>query len=88
MTDMGNQSKKTEGMHDVEQRIDRDADRCAYSNGTTERIKVYANIVDGKTVCICHAGKKGCAKKCPREIVTRDKYYGWEKTFRRNKYGE
>lgn len=88
MTDMDNQSKGTDGTHDTELRIECDADQCAYNSRTAEKIKVYANIIDGKTVCICHAGKKGCGKKCPREIVTRDKYYGWEKTFRRNKYGK
>lgn len=56
--------------------------------GTVERIKVYANIVDGRTVCICHAGKKGCGKKCSQEVVTRDKYSEWEKTFHRNRYGK
>ena len=39
-----------------------------------ERIKVYICIQDGKTVCICKRGKKGCNKKCEPDVVIRDKF--------------
>lgn len=52
-----------------------------------EKIPVFIDIVQGRTVCICHAGAKGCKKKCPRGVVTRDKYSEWERTMRRNRYG-
>lgn len=59
-----------------------------YHGNTTEKIRVYAKIVKGKTVCICHAGKKGCNEECQADVVTRDRYFGWEETFRRNRYGK
>lgn len=42
----------------------------------------------GKAVCVCHAGRKGCNRKCERDVVTRDKYDGWINTLYRNKYGQ
>jgi hypothetical protein len=53
-----------------------------------EKIPVHVRIVDGKTVCICCAGAKRCKKKCMRDTVTRDKFYGWEKVMKRNRYGK
>ena len=85
---MGNYPKRTGDTHDEDRRSDSGSAQRKHCGGAVERIKVYANIVDGRTVCICHAGKKGCGNNCTREIVTRDKYYGWEKTFRRNRYGK
>jgi len=55
---------------------------------TKENIKVYVNIQDGKTVCICKRNRKGCNKHCEPDIVVRDKYAGWEDTFCQNKYGK
>lgn len=53
-----------------------------------EKIPVWADIRKGKTVCICHAGYKGCGKRsCVRETVTRDKFEGWQQTMRRDQYG-
>jgi len=55
---------------------------------TTEKIPVYIDVRKGRTVCICHAGYKGCGKaSCVRDTVTRDKFDQWEKTRRKNKYG-
>ena len=31
---------------------------------TKEKIKVYIDIQDGKTICICKRSNKGCGKKC------------------------
>ena len=31
---------------------------------TKEKIKVYIDIQNGKTVCICKRNHKGCGKKC------------------------
>lgn len=55
---------------------------------STEKIPVYVDIVKGRTVCICHAGRKGCGKHCARDRVTRDKFAEWEKTCRRDRYGK
>ena len=53
-----------------------------------EYIKVHIDFRDGKTVCICKASNKRCGKSCPTDVVERDKYRGWEDTFRVNKYGK
>lgn len=53
-----------------------------------ERIKVYVKIVNGKTVCICHKGRKGCGDPCDSAVVERDRFDGWDDTFRRNRYGK
>jgi hypothetical protein len=55
---------------------------------SVERIPVYVRIRKGKTVCICHAGMKGCDRNCAQDKVTRDKFDQWEKTFHRNRYGK
>lgn len=54
---------------------------------STEKIPVYLKIENGKTVCVCHAGNKKCKSNCQREIVTRDKFKGWQGTMHRNRYG-
>ena len=53
----------------------------------TEKIPVYLKIINGKTVCICHAKDKGCKHNCQRDVVTRDKFDGWKETLYRNKFG-
>ena len=55
---------------------------------TVERIPVYIYIERGKTVCICSADCKGCERDCPRDTVTRDKYDGWERQMRQDRYGK
>jgi len=42
----------------------------------------------GKAVCICHADRKGCTRKCERDVVVRDKYEGWMRTLYRDRYGQ
>ena len=54
---------------------------------TTEKIPVFIKILNGKTVCICHASQKGCKQNCPRDIVTRDKFEDWKSIMRRDQYG-
>ena len=55
-----------------------------------EYIKVYIRYdKNGNTKCICCESNKRCeCTKCSREIVERDKFRGWESTFRVNKYGK
>lgn len=53
-----------------------------------ERIKVYIKIVNGKTVCICTRGRKGCREKCDKDIVERDPCRDWEDDFHRDIYGQ
>lgn len=53
-----------------------------------EYIKVYIDHKDGKTVCICKRDNKGCKKNCTPDVVERDRYRGWEDTFKVNKYGK
>lgn len=48
---------------------------------TKEKIKVYIDIQDGKTICICKRSNKGCGKKCEPDVVERDKFAGWKSTF-------
>lgn len=55
---------------------------------STEKIPVYVKIIKGKTVCICHAGRKKCKGNCTREIVGRDKFTGWQGTMYRNRFGK
>lgn len=55
---------------------------------TKEKIKVFIDYKDGDTVCICKRSKKMCNKKCTPEIVERDRFYGWEDTFKVNRYGK
>lgn len=54
---------------------------------TTEKIPVFIKILNGKTVCICHAFKKGCKEKCERDIVTRDKFESWQQIMKRDQFG-
>ena len=53
----------------------------------TEKIPVFLKIINGKTVCVCHAGQKGCRDHCQRDTVTRDKFDGWKDTLYRNRFG-
>ncbi len=54
-----------------------------------ERIKVFAKIENGRTVCICKSDRKCCGRQdCSPEIVERDRFAGWEDTFRRDRYGK
>lgn len=54
----------------------------------TENIPVYIDIRKGKTVCICHAGNKGCTRRdCVRDTVTRNRFEGWQSTMKRDRYG-
>lgn len=55
---------------------------------TKEKIKVFARIENGKTVCICPREDKRCKRKCEPDVVERDKFRGWQETFRRNRYGK
>lgn len=56
----------------------------------TEKIPVYIRTVNGRTICVCHAEKRGCSKidGCSRDLVTRDRYRGWQATMKRNKFGQ
>jgi hypothetical protein len=54
----------------------------------TEKIPVYIRIKNGKTICICHAGDKGCDRRCDRDVVTREIFRGWQNTMKRNRYGQ
>ena len=54
---------------------------------TTEKIPVFIKIVNGKTVCVCHANSKGCKQRCERDVVTRDKFDGWKSIMKRDLYG-
>lgn len=53
-----------------------------------ERIKVYVKVKDGKIVCICVRRDKcsNCAE-CEADVVSRDRFRGWESSMRRDKYG-
>lgn len=55
---------------------------------TKETVKVYIRIENGKTVCICHRNQKKCNRKCDTDVVERDKFRGWQETFRRDRYGK
>ena len=53
----------------------------------TEKIPVFLKIINGKTVCICHARDKGCRQNCTRDVVSRDRFDGWKETLYRSRYG-
>lgn len=40
---------------------------------TKEKIKVFIDFQNGKTVCICKRSRKRCGKNCSPEVVERDK---------------
>ena len=54
-----------------------------------EKIKVYLQIKDGRTVCIC-TRRNRCKNFCPEceaEVVTRDRLRGWQHYIQRDRYG-
>ena len=53
-----------------------------------ERIKVYIDYENGRTVCICRRENKRCDKQCTPDVVERDKYRDWQKTFAQDRYGK
>lgn len=55
-----------------------------------EYIKVFIKYQEGRTVCICKRDKKRCSsgKECYPDVVERDKYRGWQDTFRQDRYGK
>ena len=53
-----------------------------------EFIKVYIDFKNGRTVCICKRSKKRCKKDCIPDVVERDKFYGWQDTFKVDRYGK
>ena len=53
-----------------------------------EKIPVFIDVVNGKTVCICKRSRKKCGKNCEPDVVERDKFGGWQEMFRQNKYGK
>lgn len=55
---------------------------------TKEKIEVFIDVENGQTVCICKRTRKCCKKFCEAAVVERDKYLGWEKTFRQNRFGK
>lgn len=55
---------------------------------TVEKIQVYIRFDKGKATCICPRDKKKCKKDCTPDVVTRDKFIGWESTMKRNRYGK
>ncbi len=52
-----------------------------------EKIKVYIDFQQGKCICICMRCKKGCEKQCTPDVVTRDRFAGWQTLMRRDRYG-
>lgn len=44
---------------------------------TKEKIKVFIDFQNGKTVCICKRSRKRCGKNCSPEVVERDKFAEW-----------
>ena len=53
-----------------------------------ELIKVYIDYRNGKTMCICKRSHKLCDKHCVTDVVERDKFRGWQKAFKVDRYGE
>lgn len=53
-----------------------------------EYIKVYIDFKDGKAVCVCKRDRKRCSKHCAPGVVERDKYRGWERLCKVDKYGK
>lgn len=53
-----------------------------------ERIEVYIRIEKGRTICMCCQSNKLCERNCAKDIVSRDKFVDWEKTFRRDRFGK
>lgn len=54
---------------------------------TAEKIPVFIKIIDGRTVCVCHARAKKCKASCTRDWLIRDKMEGWKQTMKRDKFG-
>ena len=60
----------------------------AFDLESKEYIKVYIDFKDGKASCICKRSRKGCGKQCTPEVVERNRYRDWEKTFPQDRYGK
>jgi len=53
-----------------------------------EMIPVYVAVgKNGLTKCICAQDRKGCNKDCPPDLVTRDRFLGWQEVMHRDKCG-
>ena len=55
---------------------------------TKEKAKGYIDIQNGKTICVCHYNHKRCSKHCAVDVLERDKFAGWEKAMRQDRYGK
>ncbi len=55
---------------------------------TKEKIKVFIDFRNGKSVCICERSNKRCGKDCVPDVVERDKYAGWKQMFKQDVYGK
>ena len=53
-----------------------------------EYIKVWIDYKNGQTVCVCKRDHKLCDKQCIPDVVERDKFRGWQKTMKQDKYGK
>lgn len=56
---------------------------------TKEKLKVYINFKDGKTVCICMRSAKGCGSRhCIKACVSRDRFEDVKGCFKQNRFGK
>ena len=55
-----------------------------------EKIKVFIKFRNGETACICKRSNGRCSNgaDCVPDVVERNKYEGWQETFKRDKYGK
>jgi len=53
-----------------------------------EKLKVFIRYENGEVACMCLRRNRLCDHYCEKEVVLRDRYYGWKETFYQNKYGK
>lgn len=53
-----------------------------------EYLRVFRRECEGKTVCMCLQSAKKCQRRCVKDVVERDKYRGWQDTFKVDRFGK
>lgn len=57
---------------------------------TKKKIKVYVKYNDKDIKCMCLVSNPLCKEynNCNKDIVTLDKFQGWQQCFNQNRYGK
>ena len=53
-----------------------------------EYLRVFRRENNGKTECMCLQSAKKCGRHCIKDVVERDRYRGWQDTFKVDRFGK